>query len=244
MAFETYQNPKESDFKLLRHGFEYEYYDLKARVYEQMLTETQDQISLTCSQTIEAHKQIAEKVFTTINGSDYVIFPGVFSPLIGPSGVVVQEWIDQSDEYFENKVVLDVGCGSGIPTCQFALLGARQVFATEISPIAISNTLANIELNGLQGRVEIVANYQNVGADIIFANLPPHNKSPGNDIEKAFYELGLTSILQLLDHFAKSKTSQNSEIILPIFDINLSWLKSELRALGLKCKIILTKNSQ
>lgn len=47
----------------------------------------------------------------------------------------------------DNKCVLDIGCGSGILSVASSKLGAKEVFATDIDPLAIEATLDNAELN-------------------------------------------------------------------------------------------------
>ena len=47
----------------------------------------------------------------------------------------------------DNKSVLDIGCGSGILSVASSKLGAKDVFATDIDPLAVEATLDNAELN-------------------------------------------------------------------------------------------------
>ncbi|MBR5315949.1 MAG: 50S ribosomal protein L11 methyltransferase [Firmicutes bacterium] len=47
----------------------------------------------------------------------------------------------------ESDNVLDVGCGSGILSIAAALLGARDILAVDIDPIAVEVTQENLELN-------------------------------------------------------------------------------------------------
>lgn len=47
----------------------------------------------------------------------------------------------------DNKSVLDIGCGSGILSVASSKLGAKEVFATDIDPLAVEATLDNAELN-------------------------------------------------------------------------------------------------
>ena len=42
-----------------------------------------------------------------------------------------------------NTVVVDLGCGDGIPTIHAAACGARRVLGVEINPLAIANTRTN-----------------------------------------------------------------------------------------------------
>ncbi|KXA08843.1 50S ribosomal protein L11 methyltransferase [Finegoldia magna] len=46
-----------------------------------------------------------------------------------------------------DKIVLDIGCGSGILSVVSSKLGAKEVFATDIDPLAIKATLENANLN-------------------------------------------------------------------------------------------------
>ena len=46
-----------------------------------------------------------------------------------------------------DKIVLDIGCGSGILSVVSSKLGAKEVFATDIDPLAIEATLENSNLN-------------------------------------------------------------------------------------------------
>ena len=47
----------------------------------------------------------------------------------------------------DNKSVLDIGCGSGILSVASSKLGAKEVFATDIDPLAVEATLDNAQLN-------------------------------------------------------------------------------------------------
>ena len=49
--------------------------------------------------------------------------------------------------------VIDVGTGSGILAIGAALLGAKDVVAIDIDPIAVKVAQENIEHNGLQGKI-------------------------------------------------------------------------------------------
>lgn len=51
--------------------------------------------------------------------------------------------------------VLDVGCGSGILAMAAAALGADQVIACDIDPVACDTARDNITLNGLSAQIEV-----------------------------------------------------------------------------------------
>ena len=72
------------------------------------------------------------------------------------------------------NAVIDVGCGSGILSIAAARLGARQVLALDMDPIAAATTRENIVINQVAGCVEVRADtlrppYSR--ADLVVANI-------------------------------------------------------------------------
>jgi len=53
-------------------------------------------------------------------------------------------------------IIADIGCGSGILSIGAALLGARQIYAVDIDPLAIRSTINNGKLNKIKGEKLIV----------------------------------------------------------------------------------------
>ena len=70
------------------------------------------------------------------------------------------EWLGRDTartlEPFAGRRVIDYGCGSGVLAVAAALLGARQVFATDIDPQALAATRANALANGVEARLAVV----------------------------------------------------------------------------------------
>jgi len=56
-------------------------------------------------------------------------------------------WLDQHQQKFQNKKVLDFGCGSGILAIAANKLGANDVYAVDIDPQAIQATQDNAKKN-------------------------------------------------------------------------------------------------
>lgn len=75
----------------------------------------------------------------------------------------------------ENDLVLDVGCGSGVLSIAACLLGAREVYAFDLDPVAVTSTKHNSQLNGFQDRIKVTKNNLlngiTVSAHIIVANI-------------------------------------------------------------------------
>ncbi len=81
------------------------------------------------------------------------------------------------EKYIEKgkDTVLDIGCGSGILSITAALLGASDILAVDIDPIAVKVTKDNTEINNLSSKVRVIegdlTRGLNLKADIAVANL-------------------------------------------------------------------------
>lgn len=75
---------------------------------------------------------------------------------------------------FTDKIVLDMGCGSGILGITAAKLGAKEVTLSDIDPQAIEASDANIKLNKVEAKCKTVCGDLDTGsvkADIVIANI-------------------------------------------------------------------------
>mgnify|MGYP005832381595 CR=1 FL=1 len=75
---------------------------------------------------------------------------------------------------FTDKIVLDMGCGSGILGITAAKLGAKEVTLSDIDPQAIEASAANIKLNKVEAKCKTVCGDLDTGsvkADIVIANI-------------------------------------------------------------------------
>lgn len=74
----------------------------------------------------------------------------------------------------DGKIVLDMGCGSGILGIATAKLGASKVLLSDIDPQAVEASEANVKLNGVESLCEVVGGDLNCGsitADVVIANI-------------------------------------------------------------------------
>lgn len=73
------------------------------------------------------------------------------------------------------KRVLDAGCGTGILGIAAILTGAAYVRGMDIDPLALENTLENLEINGLCGKMVVeegqLQDFVNENWDFVFANI-------------------------------------------------------------------------
>ena len=85
-------------------------------------------------------------------------------------------WLFFNNGLYENKVVIDMGCGAGILGGVAGLMGAKRIIFTDISQKAYENTKENIKIFNLQGKSELVKGdlFENIKekADVIIFNHP------------------------------------------------------------------------
>lgn len=86
---------------------------------------------------------------------EIVVDRGVSNPNLSTTKLMA-EYIDQNPEISQGKVVVDCRCGCGILGIKAALNGAKQVFLTDSSPLAIRNTEKNIKKIRLCKLVEVI----------------------------------------------------------------------------------------
>ncbi|KAJ4364826.1 Ribosomal protein arginine N-methyltransferase rmt3 [Ascochyta clinopodiicola] len=82
-----------------------------------------------------------------------------------------RDFIEKNIAVFKDKIVLDVGCGTGILSLFCARAGAKKVFAVDNSQIAV-RAKQNVEKNGyadriqvIQGRIEDFNTQRQIGKD-------------------------------------------------------------------------------
>ncbi|MEJ2552481.1 MAG: 50S ribosomal protein L11 methyltransferase [Gammaproteobacteria bacterium] len=88
-----------------------------------------------------------------------------------PTTALCLEWLDAHE--VRNKTVIDYGCGSGILAIAAAKLGARQVWAVDYDPQALTATANNAAANDAADRISIHAPdaLPGVTAEILLANI-------------------------------------------------------------------------
>ena len=87
-----------------------------------------------------------------------------------PSTAMCLNWLNNHD--LHGKSIYDYGCGSGILGIAAALLGAPDVWQTDIDPQALTASLDNAEKNGVAERLHIVHNPDEAPrVDILVANI-------------------------------------------------------------------------
>ena len=75
----------------------------------------------------------------------------------GPTKEEIRALVISKTSLTDEDVVIDVGCGTGGLTLEFAKR-ARKVYSIDMNPEAIQTTRCNLEKFGLQNKVELIEN--------------------------------------------------------------------------------------
>lgn len=92
-----------------------------------------------------------------------------------PTTALCLEWLDAHPPV--DQLVIDYGCGSGILGIAALKLGAREVWAVDNDPQALTATLDNAQRNGVADRVvtllppQLLAHQPGLQADLLLANI-------------------------------------------------------------------------
>ena len=90
-----------------------------------------------------------------------------------PTTALCLEWLENQGN-FEDKTVIDYGCGSGILAIAALLLGAKTVTGVDLDPQALESTIANAERNKIapeQLQVFLPEQAPTQKVDIVVANI-------------------------------------------------------------------------
>ena len=149
-----------------------------------------------------------------IGGEKIFIHDGVFAPdpqISHSTSIILDHLPDVKD-----KVILDMGTGTGILAMVCARKGAKKVIAVDIDDKALANAKENIVKSNLKD-ISLVKSdlYQNVngGFDYIFANLP---------INEEIWRLkqSTSTLVQRFLVGSLSHLNARSKIYLPWFSIS------------------------
>lgn len=116
--------------------------------------------------------------------------PTVFHPKLYFTSEYFGEYLRSLN--LKSKIVLDMGCGSGILSLIAASNGAY-VTSVDINPHAVVATTINVERNKFSDRIHAFQSdlFTNIPGesrfDIILFNPPYYLKEPTNDQERAFF---------------------------------------------------------
>lgn len=121
---------------------------------------------------IEAHPK--SRTIVDVGPFNFVLLPEVFDPSTTISSRISRQCIAKIPK---NKVVLDMGCGTGMLGIAAHYSGAKHVVLSDVNPHSVRNARENVALHDLHGRVEVVQSNVFDGLrgrrfDVILFNMP------------------------------------------------------------------------
>ncbi len=133
--------------------------------------------------TASAAKSAPGAFHSKIMNLDLTVAPGVFNPKEAENFVL--PYRQKHQDLFKDKVVFEIGTGSGIISLYAGKLGAKKIIASDINPQAIENANLNFKKAGLDKLTETkLVDKSNSGAfvaisetekfDVIISN-PPYS---------------------------------------------------------------------
>ncbi len=137
------------------------------------------------------HVAITAPKHIVLKGHPLIVAPGVFNPEFSLIGDLLVEAMDIQAE----EVVLDLGTGTGFQAI-VASDRAKRVLAIDKQPEAVQCTRTNVELNGLQGKIEVrhgdlfsAVNPSEI-FDVILFNIPFPPWKPKSPWQEANFDEG------------------------------------------------------
>lgn len=136
-------------------------------------------------------------------GLEIVVHKGVFSPKYFHGWKVFTRNFPNVD----GEEVLEVGCGHGATSIYLAKHGAEKVVAVDINPLAVQNTLKNVQRNNVQNLdvrfSDIYSTLEkNERFDTIYWNMPfifmPENYEYTSMLERGLFDPGYKLIERFL----------------------------------------------
>lgn len=88
-----------------------------------------------------------------------------------PTTALCLEWLSTNKTLFENKAVIDYGCGSGILGIAAKLLGANACYSVDIDPQAIEATKINAKRNFVTIEPTLPEFFEAPSVEVVLANI-------------------------------------------------------------------------
>lgn len=157
-------------------------------------------------------RRIGKAVFERVLGRRFVVWPGVFNPVVFRTGRLLAEFVARTPLLAQPKsealTALDMGTGCGVLAIFAALRGYR-VTAVDVVPQAVSCARANAILNHVDDRVSVQAGdlfapIKGQTFDVVLFSLPKFRGRPATTFEQSWrspdvidrFAAGLPSVLK------------------------------------------------
>jgi release factor glutamine methyltransferase len=179
---------------------------------------------------------------TRVAGLDLIVLPTVFHPKLFLTSGFFAHFLQSLD--LREKVVVEVGTGSGILSLSAARAGAVSVLALDVNQAAVESANINAAKNGLPQVKAIQSNlFSAVPAenkfDVIISSPPSFSGEPRDEADRAWHAgPGYRDILALFEQAAERIRPNGKMYVLLSSDTNLELMDSLISAAGFTSKQI------
>lgn len=189
-----------------------------------------------------------EKLSSIVQGLEFDTYPNVYPSARFRS---TQFIFDNIITKVKDKVICDMGCGSGVLGLFSLKNGAKKVVAADVNPFAFENAIENsrkLGYNEFNHEVLLSDCFDKIpiqNFDLIIFNIPFHsdNVKIENPLEKAFFDPEFATVKKFLIQ-CKNYASDETEIIIAFSNKgDITTLESIFDALEFKWKLWKIKNA-
>lgn len=191
---------------------------------------------------IAAHGATRE---VSLLGNHFTVLKNVFDPTLAPSGLMGRHFA--ASPAILGKVVADVGAGTGIFSCLFAMAGAKRVIATDVSRNAVKNIRSNVVRHKLERKVDIRLGYgleplsQFDRIDVIYCDFPFTDwRMPRNELDRAFFDVELKGLKSVLTCFSRTEWMRHVDLFICVSSLSNVWEKLEPHLGGISRERVVT----
>jgi methylase of polypeptide subunit release factors len=150
-----------------------------------------------------------------------IVYPNVLRPEI-TSALYFARFLFSNEKLYENKDVLDMGCGTGVQGLVMGLNGAKSVTFSDISHDAYQNTVENIAKFGLNNTTSVTQGdlFENILGtfDLIVFNHPFFAGVPDKNVPSTIVMLDDGVIIHKFLKDATKCLNSGGSIIMPFFE--------------------------
>jgi len=173
-----------------------------------------DNIHLTTRPYLDKVKSHTKPYEVDVFGNDIIVLPGVMTPAYDWAGRYMIECLPED---LSGKDVLELGPGTGLVSVAMGQRGAKSVTAADISPQAVENTRLNFEKFNTQNAESLLSDvfekFEGKTYDLLVFNLPYHNSTPANDLEKGVIDEGYQAMKDFIAGIDAHMTEKGLAII-------------------------------
>lgn len=175
---------------------------------------------------LERHKHVRYNTDIALSNTkilkDFVVYPEILRPE-SMTSLFLARHLYQKQYLYKNKIVMDIGCGSGLQGIVMSIRGAKKVILSDISSQAVANAKENIKnfyvsdkATAIQSDLFVIIKET---ADLIVFNHPFFSAKPiqGQPVSISMLDSG--KLIQKFLKESKKYLKKDGLIIMPYLEL-------------------------